>query len=41
MWRWIHSLLISVRTEVIRLIIFVLTLFESCDEAPPKDGSYD
>lgn len=35
-----YLLLINVLTEVIKLMILVLTLFESCGEAP-KEGSYD
>jgi hypothetical protein len=34
-----HSLRISVRTELIRLIVFALTLAPSC-APPPKEGSF-
>jgi hypothetical protein len=36
----VYSLLINVRTELIRLIVFALTLAPSCALPPPKEGSF-
>jgi hypothetical protein len=38
--RFLYSLLINVRTELIRLIVFAFTLAPSCALPPPKEGSF-